>query len=80
VINLTPEFFAAARHRRCSALRRQLPVWVHAVNLKNRLRDIETDRANLAHAACFVDLIEPRLAERRRVAGRGHARRPWRPQ
>jgi hypothetical protein len=22
---------------------------VHAVNLKNRLRDIETDRANLAH-------------------------------
>src|SRR5262249_51947034 len=25
------------------------PVDVHAVNLKNRLRDIETDRANLAH-------------------------------
>jgi hypothetical protein len=25
------------------------PTGVHAVNLKNRLRDIETDRANLAH-------------------------------
>jgi hypothetical protein len=25
-------------------------------------------------------LIEPRLVERRRVVGRGHARRPWRPQ
>ena len=24
-------------------------IGVHAVNLKNRLRDIETDRANLAH-------------------------------
>ena len=30
--------------------------------------------------AAFVDLIEPRLVERRRVVGRGHARRPWRPQ
>ena len=30
--------------------------------------------------AAFVDLIEPRLLERRRVVGRGHARRPWRPQ
>jgi hypothetical protein len=28
--------------------------------------------------AAFVDLIEPRLLERRRVVGRGHARRPWR--
>jgi hypothetical protein len=24
-------------------------IGVHAVNLKNRLRDVETDRANLAH-------------------------------
>jgi hypothetical protein len=27
----------------------QLFYRVHAVNLKNRFRDIETDRANLAH-------------------------------
>src|SRR5262249_49064316 len=32
---------ALADHYRASS--------VHAVNLKNRLRDIETDRANLAH-------------------------------
>ena len=31
-------------------------------------------------AAFTVDLIEPRLAGRRRVDGCGHARRPWRPQ
>src|SRR5262245_5239802 len=33
-----------------------------------------------AFTALFVDLIESRLAERRRVACCGHARRPWRPQ
>jgi hypothetical protein len=32
------------------------------------------------NAVRFIDLIEPRPVERRRVAGRGHARRPWRPQ